>query len=91
MIDPTALFHRQWEDMDPATNEINRLSDLVEDQCAEILALKNHIRILIAGGMRNPDIIRPKIGRLHPMTITITKGQILDANEASKLETPPQQ
>ena len=27
MLDPTELFQRQWEDMGPATDEINRLRD----------------------------------------------------------------
>ena len=65
--------------------DLEALQNKVEDQRAEITDLKNHIKTLIMGGMRNPAIIRRSVGPLEPITITVTKGQIIDAANASKL------
>lgn len=72
MIDPTDHFQRQWEDMDPATAEINRLSDKVSD-------MQSLISDLIQGARRDRSIISPKAGPLHVIETRVTKGQVLRA------------
>lgn len=77
MIDPTDLFQRQWEDMDPATAEINRLRD-------QNTALKDLIRDLIQGARRDRSIITPRLGPLHMIETQVTKGQVMRAIDLLK-------
>lgn len=77
MIDPTDHFQRQWENMDPATAEINRLSDKVSD-------MQSLISDLIQGARRDRSIISPKVGLLHVIETRVTKGQVLKAIEHLK-------
>jgi len=72
MIDPTDMFQRQYEDMDPQTAEINRL----RDQNAELMEL---MRDLIQGARRDRSIITPRIGSLHLIETRVTKGQVMRA------------
>ena len=72
MIDPTDLFQRQLEDMDPCTAEINRLRDKNE-------ALMRLIADLIQGARRDRSILIQRLGPLHIIETSVTKGQVIEA------------
>ncbi|MBM1817143.1 hypothetical protein [Pseudosulfitobacter pseudonitzschiae] len=85
MIDPTDVFQRQYEDMDPQTAEINRLRD-------QNAALRELMSDLIQGARRDRSIITPRIGSLHLIETRVTKGQVMRAIElttSAPQETTP--
>lgn len=75
MSDPTYEFQRHWEDTDPTTAEINRLSD-------ENKRLKSILSDIIGGARRDRSILVRSVNRLHLINTTVTKGQVLDAIDA---------
>lgn len=72
MQDPTYIFQRQYEDLDPATAEINRLSDLVSE-------MREVVSDLIQNARRDRAIISPSKGPVHLIETTVTKGQVMRA------------
>lgn len=50
----------------------------------EIEGLKKIISGLITGPSRSVALISPKLDQFHPMEMTVTKGQILEALKAIK-------
>lgn len=72
MIDPTDHFQRQWEDMDPATAEINRLRDEIERLR---VALENLLRISddehpdYPGALGIDQVLRDAYGALNVKTM----------------------
>jgi hypothetical protein len=74
-MDPTEYFQRQWEDMDPMTAEINRLTD-------EVKELKDLVADLVQGARRDRSIITPSAGPLHVIETSVTKAQVMRAISA---------
>lgn len=81
MIDPTELFQRQWEDQDPLVAEINRLRD-------ENRELRSVAADLISVARRDISILSQKKGPLHPISTTVTKGQVMRAIKALSASAP---